>query len=176
MYDWQQTRFFPLPMDLTGLLRINLRGRERDGIVHAGSDYQSLCAQLEEFLSSLRDEVTGRPIVSSIVRAYEVTPASAPYRDGQPDLIVRWQAVRTSDVPALISSLLPAFRCPVPRWLPSGRTGNHLPDGWFIAAGPGIAASTTSNLHDVLDLVPTARALLGLEPDVSLHGHPIGVA
>jgi predicted AlkP superfamily phosphohydrolase/phosphomutase len=160
-------------MDLTGLLRINLRGRERDGIVHAGSDYQSLCAQLEEFLSSLRDEVTGRPIVSSIVRAYEVTPASAPYRDGQPDLIVRWQAVRTSDVPALTSSLLPAFRCPAPRWLPSGRTGNHLPDGWFIAAGPDVAAGTASSLHDVLDLVPTARALLGLEPDAALHGRPI---
>jgi predicted AlkP superfamily phosphohydrolase/phosphomutase len=176
MYDWQQTSFFPLPMDLTGLLRINLQGRERDGIVKAGSDYQALCAQLEEFLNSLRDEVTGRQIVSNIVRAYEDTPAAAPYRDGQPDLIVRWQAVRTSDVPALTSSLLPAFRCQVPRWLPSGRTGNHLPHGWFIAAGPGIAASTTATVHDVLDLAPTARALLGLEPDVSLHGRPIGLA
>jgi predicted AlkP superfamily phosphohydrolase/phosphomutase len=175
MYDWQQTRFFPLPMDLTGLLRINLRGRERDGIVQAGSDYQALCAELEEFLSSLRDEVTGRPIVSSIVRAYDVTPASAPHRDGQPDLIVRWQGLRTSEVPALTSKLLPAFRCTVPRWLPSGRTGNHLPDGWFIAAGPGIAAGTTSNMHDVLDLAPTARALLGLEPDSALHGRPIAL-
>ncbi|MGO9424423.1 MAG: alkaline phosphatase family protein [Steroidobacteraceae bacterium] len=173
MYDWQQTPFFPLPMDLTGLLRINLRGREREGIVLEGSEYQALCAQLEEFLSSLRDDVTGRQIVSSIVRAYEDTPASAPYRDGQPDLIVRWQAVRTSEVPALTSSVLPAFRCPVPRWLPSGRTGNHLPDGWFIAAGPGISAGASSHLHDVLDLAPTARALLGLEPDVSLHGCPI---
>jgi arylsulfatase A-like enzyme len=48
-----------------------------------------------------------------------------------------------------------------------------LPDGWFIAAGPGIAAGTTSNMHDVLDLAPTARALLGLEPDIALHGRPI---
>jgi predicted AlkP superfamily phosphohydrolase/phosphomutase len=170
MFDWQRTSVFPLPMDLTGLIRVNLRGRERSGIVAPGSDYQALCAELQEFFHSLCDAATGRSIVSSIVRAYEETPAEAPYRDGQPDLIVRWQGLRTSEVPTLKSGRVSAFECPVPRWLPSGRSGNHLPTGWFIAAGPGIAAGATLATHDILDLAPTARSLLGLEPDAALHG------
>ena len=173
MFEWSRTSVFPLPMDLTGLLRVNLRLRERDGIVSPGRDYEALCGQLEEFFSSLRDCATGRPIVSSIVRAYEQAPHAAPYRDGQPDLIVRWTELRTSEVPALLSSQLPRYRCPVPRWLPSGRSGNHLPTGWFVAAGPGIAAKASLATHDILDLAPTARALLGLQPDPSLHGSPL---
>jgi predicted AlkP superfamily phosphohydrolase/phosphomutase len=170
MFDWQRTRVFPLPMDQTAFIRVNMRERERDGVVSPGSDYQALCAELQEFFHSLCDVATERPIVSSIVRAYEEAPPAAPYRDGQPDLIVRWEGLRTSEVPALKSSRVPAFKCPVPRWLPSGRSGNHLPTGWFIAAGRGIAAGETLPMRDILDLAPTARSLLGLEPDTSLHG------
>ena len=173
MFDWQRTKVFPLPMDLTAFIRINLRQRERDGIVSPGGEYEALCSELEEFFNSLRDCAAGRPIVSGIVRAYETTSAAAPYRDGQPDLIVRWQGVRTSEVQALKSSQLPAYQCPVPRWLPSGRSGNHLANGWFIATGPGIAAGAKLSTHDILDLAPTARNFLGLEPDVSLHGSPL---
>jgi predicted AlkP superfamily phosphohydrolase/phosphomutase len=170
MFDWQHTSVFPLPMDLTALLRVNLRKRERDGIVAPGRDYQALCAELHEFFHSLCDAATGRPIVSSIVHAYEETPAAAPYRDGQPDLIVRWEELRTRDVAALKSSRVPAFQFPVPRWLPSGRSGNHLPTGWLIAAGPGIASGATLATRDILDLAPTARNLLGMEPDAAMHG------
>ena len=31
--DWSQVRAFALPSDTTGYVRLNLRGRERDGIV-----------------------------------------------------------------------------------------------------------------------------------------------
>jgi predicted AlkP superfamily phosphohydrolase/phosphomutase len=169
MFDWRSTREFPLPMDMTGLLRVNLRDRERDGIV-AVADYEGLCDELERFFESLRDATSGQAIVSSIVRAYANTPAQAPHRRGQPDLIVRWREIRTHEIPVLSSSLLPSFRCEVPRWLASGRSGNHLPHGWFIAAGPGIAGNTACGIGDIVDLAPTARALLGLAPDEALQG------
>jgi predicted AlkP superfamily phosphohydrolase/phosphomutase len=170
MFDWQRTRFFPLPMDLSAFIRINLSQREREGVVLPGAEYQALCVELEEFFQSLRDAATDRSIVSSIVRAFQEAPESAPYRDGQPDLIVGFEGPRTSDVRALRSTRLPGFVCPVPRWLPSGRSGNHLPIGWFIAAGPGIAAGKTLPMHDILDLAPTVRSLLGLDPDTSMQG------
>jgi predicted AlkP superfamily phosphohydrolase/phosphomutase len=176
MFDWPQTRFFPLPMDLTGFLRVNLRGRERDGIVSEGREYDALCAELETFFRSLRDAATESPIVADIRRIYEDMPRAATHRDGQPDLIVRWREIRTREVRRLTSSQLPAFECAVPRHLPSGRSGNHLPLGWFIARGPGIAAGKTLAMHDILDLAPTVREHLGLEADPALHGRalPLG--
>ena len=174
MFDWRSTREFPLPMDMTGLVRINLRGRERDGIVEE-SDYDGLCDELERFFDSLRDAASGQGIVSSIVRAYANTPVQAPHRIGQPDLIVRWRETRTHETPVLSSSLLPTFRYEVPRWLASGRSGNHLPHGWFTAAGPGIARNAPCGLGNILDLAPTARALLGLAPDETLQGRVLAL-
>jgi predicted AlkP superfamily phosphohydrolase/phosphomutase len=173
MFDWQNTRSFPLPMDLNAFLRINLRGRERDGIVAPGADYEAACAELETFFGSLRDATTDRPIVAEILRAYATTPVEAPQRSGQPDLIVRWNDIRTRDVSRLRSATLPKFSCDVPELLPSGRSGNHKPLGWFVASGPGIAAGDTLGTHDILDLAPTVRTLLGLEPDATLHGHAL---
>lgn len=170
MFDWEHTPFFPLPMDMTAFLRVNLRGRERDGIVEPGAAYEAVCAQLEQFFGSLRDDATDRPIVSEIVRAFEQTPADAPFRAGQPDLIVRWDDIRTRDVDRLRSTTLPRFSCAVPDRLRSGRSGNHDPVGWFVARGPGIAAGAAVAMHDILDLAPTVRHHLGLEPDPALHG------
>jgi predicted AlkP superfamily phosphohydrolase/phosphomutase len=173
MCDWPNTRYFPLPMDLTGLLRINLRGREREGIVAPGDEYTALCAELESFFRSLGDAETGTPVVAEIIRAYSDAPAEAMHRDGQPDLILKWREIRTRDVRRLLSSELPAFECEVPRHLPSGRSGNHRPLGWFVATGPGIPAGRRLGLHDIVDLAPTARQWLGLEPGPEFHGRPL---
>jgi predicted AlkP superfamily phosphohydrolase/phosphomutase len=176
MFDWPSTRYFPLPMDLTGLLRINLRGRERTGIVAPGAEYAALCAELESFFKSLRDAGTGAPVVAEIVRAYADSPAEATHRNGQPDLIVKWRESRTRDVSRLSSSELPAFDCEVPRYLPSGRSGNHRPLGWFVATGSGIPAGRQLGIHDIVDLAPTVRQCLGLDPEPRFHGRPLPLA
>ena len=173
MYDWPTTTHFPLPMDLTGLLRINLRGRERDGIVAPGAEYSALCAELESFFKSLHDDSTGAPVVAEVVRAYADTPLDATHRDGQPDLILKWRETRTRDVSRLVSSKLATFRCDVPTYVASGRSGNHLPLGWFVASGPGVAAGRQLGSHDIVDLASTVRQGLGLEPDPRFHGRPL---
>jgi predicted AlkP superfamily phosphohydrolase/phosphomutase len=173
MCDWPNTRYFPLPMDLTGLLRINVRGREREGTVAPDAEYAALCAELESFFKSLGDAGSATPVVAEVVRAYSDTPPDARHRDGQPDLILKWREVRTRDVRRLLSSELPAFQCEVPRYLPSGRSGNHRPLGWFVATGPGIAAGRRLGIYDIVDLAPTARQELGLEPEPGFHGRPM---
>jgi predicted AlkP superfamily phosphohydrolase/phosphomutase len=160
-------------MDLTGLLRINVRGREREGTVAPDAEYAALCAELESFFKSLGDAGSATPVVAEVVRAYSDTPPDARHRDGQPDLILKWREVRTRDVRRLLSSELPAFQCDVPRYLPSGRSGNHRPLGWFVATGPGIAAGRRLGIYDIVDLAPTARQELGLEPEPGFHGRPM---
>ncbi|HEU4686951.1 MAG TPA: hypothetical protein VFS23_01245, partial [Vicinamibacterales bacterium] len=74
------------------------------------------------------------------------------------------------------SSQLPTFDCEVPRYLPSGRSGNHSPLGWFVATGPGIAPGRGLGTYDIVDLAPTALQGLGLEPEPQLHGQPLPLA
>jgi predicted AlkP superfamily phosphohydrolase/phosphomutase len=44
-----------------------------------------------------------------------------------------------------------------------GRTGDHRPQGLFVAFGPGITAGHMSRTVSVMDFAPTFCALLGVE-------------
>jgi predicted AlkP superfamily phosphohydrolase/phosphomutase len=44
MYDWSRTRYFALPMDLNGYIRLNVKGREAEGIVDP-SEIDAVCAE-----------------------------------------------------------------------------------------------------------------------------------
>jgi choline dehydrogenase-like flavoprotein/predicted AlkP superfamily phosphohydrolase/phosphomutase len=156
MFDWKRTPFFPIPMDLSGYVRVNLKGRERDGIVEPGGPYEQICSELEAFFGSLRDSATDAPIVAQTLRAYATTSPDAPHRDGLPDLIVQWGDLPTRGITAVKADGLPGFDYRVPQRLPSGRSGNHRSLGWFVAAGPGVPAGTRLPVQDILDLAPTA--------------------
>ena len=172
MYDWSRTTTFPLPMDEAGYLRVNLRGRERDGIV-APERYDEVCAGLEALIASLRDESSGTPIAGRAVRAWRDAEPHAAGRELLPDLVVPWSGPAAAATRRLVSTMLPGFGYDVPALLPSGRSGNHRDHGWFMAAGPGVAAGTTVEGRDVLDLLPTIRARLGFPPEPGLPGRLI---
>ena len=59
---------FALPSFYDGRIRINLRGRERHGIVDP-SRYEETCRDLETLLRECRDPRTGEPVVDSFERA-----------------------------------------------------------------------------------------------------------
>jgi predicted AlkP superfamily phosphohydrolase/phosphomutase len=86
LYDWSQTRAFALPTDQHGWIRINLMGRESQGIVPP-SQYQNICSDLEERLRDLKSE-DGTPLVREIIRtADDVESALA---QGIPDIVIHW--------------------------------------------------------------------------------------
>jgi hypothetical protein len=87
--DWSSTRAFALMGDLQALVQINLRGREAQGIVEPGREYEVLCDRISEGLSSFRDADTGEPVVAQIARGDTLYP-DARYDVGIPDLIIRW--------------------------------------------------------------------------------------
>ncbi|HKU61333.1 MAG TPA: alkaline phosphatase family protein [Gemmatimonadales bacterium] len=171
MFDWRTTRAFPLPMDHAGYVRINLRGREPQGIV-APEEYGALCDEIAEGFLGFRDGVTGKPIVRQVHRLDALAPAGAAARDRLPDLVIEWSGVPPAAAPVIRSDQLGELSWKSAR-LPSGRAGNHTPDGWFVAAGPGIEPGATAAVHPIVDLVPTVYRWLGLEPDPALAGQPI---
>jgi predicted AlkP superfamily phosphohydrolase/phosphomutase len=173
MFDWSSTRYFPMPMDEAGYLRINLRGREADGIVAPGAEYDALCDELAALISSLRDADSARPIAGDIVRAYADAPRDSTARELLPDLVVRWDGPTATATRRLTSSSLAGFEYAVPQRLPSGRSGNHTGQGWFIARGPNVATGAARRSHKVVDLLPTVLQHLGVSLDQTISGTAI---
>ena len=172
MFDWKRTQYFPMPMDHAAYLRVNLRRRERDGIVDE-SDYLRVCGAVEALFSGLRDADSGASIASPAVRAWLGAPPDATHRDLLPDLVIPWSGPRAGSFPELTSDALPTLRYRVPARLPSGRSGNHEGRGWFVATGPGIARDRRVEGHGIVDLAPTVSTWLGVEPGPSLRGRCI---
>ncbi|HKP36737.1 MAG TPA: alkaline phosphatase family protein [Pyrinomonadaceae bacterium] len=86
VFDWEHTRAFSLPSDQHGWVRINLKDRERAGIVRP-ENYEDTCREVEMFLRHLTAE-DGRPLVERTVRtANEVESAMC---SKLPDLVVHW--------------------------------------------------------------------------------------
>jgi predicted AlkP superfamily phosphohydrolase/phosphomutase len=79
--DWSLTTAYGL--GINGLY-LNLKGRERDGIVEPGEEAEEKLAVLKERLEAVTDN--GRPVIRGVYRADQVYPGSATAL--APDLIV----------------------------------------------------------------------------------------
>jgi predicted AlkP superfamily phosphohydrolase/phosphomutase len=172
MFDWPTTRAFPLPMDHAGYVRVNLRGREPAGIVGAGPEYAALCDQIAAGFLGFRDAASGRPIVRRVHRLAELAGDADARRDRLPDLVVEWGDVPPGGARVIRSDRYGEIAWDSPR-LPSGRAGNHRPDGWFVAVGPDIPRKAAAAAHPLVDLAPTVYRWLDLDPDPEFAGRPI---
>jgi len=160
--DWRNTRVFPLPTDLQGYLRINLKGREPQGIVEPGREYEELCDRIREALTTLVHPSDGRPVVRQIIQTDAIFPG--PYRDHLPDLIVLWDESRP-----ITEAFSPAIGLLSER-SPDLRSGNHKSSGFFIISGPQIRARQLTKEVHICDIAPTVLALFGLATPGHMDG------
>lgn len=156
-----QMRAFALPSFSDGYVRVNLEGRERDGVVPL-HEYEQTLDEIETELRACVDPRTGEPVVKDVLRARADNPMDP---DGAyPDLVVGW------------SHPIEAFEHPLVGMIgpfPLHRTGTHTPNGFAFITGPDINPADLGT-RSVLDLPPTILALLGREVD-DLEGTPLPV-
>jgi predicted AlkP superfamily phosphohydrolase/phosphomutase len=170
--NWSETRAFTLRADLNGYIRINLAGREPQGIVPPG-DLDGLSDEIERGLRSFRDAATGERLVAEVCRSRAVFPRGE-RMDRLPDLIVRWAETSAAPHEAIESPALGRILRTTPGRIPNGRSGNHRPVAFVIARGRGIAPGVRlPDGGDVLDLAPTALARLGAATSASMAGKVI---
>ena len=170
--DWSHTRAFAVFGDLEGYVRVNLEGREAAGIIEPGAAYEAICRELIEGLLTFRDADTGEPLVSSIGRREELYPTGE-MNDVLPDLIIRWSPRPAAEHRAVVSDRYGEIAWPTPGRHPQGRSGNHKPDGFLIAAADGIAPGSDLSGRHVMDLAPTVYRLMGLEPPAEMRGQAL---
>lgn len=146
LIDWSRTRAFCLPTDLEGYIRINLAGREPQGIVRR-ADYQGVCDELGVRLRELVDPETGRRAVREVIQTSRRFPG--PRQDRLPDLIVLWED------PVQLTELRSPAGVTAVGDSPDGRTGTHGSPGFLAVNGPGI-----EGWRDVRHVCDVAPALL----------------
>jgi predicted AlkP superfamily phosphohydrolase/phosphomutase len=161
---WPQMKAFALPSFSEGYIRINLEGREPEGIVKP-SEYDAVCNELIEKLQHLKDTRTGEPMVKEVIR----TRDSATERDPKlpdADLVVIWQEKYASDVTESpeIGRIGP---------VPFNRTGSHRSDGFLIAGGGDIVPGSSLPAGHSLDLAPTILTLMGAPIPDYCEGKPL---
>ena len=159
-HHWPRMPAFALPSFLDGRIRINLRGRERDGIVEL-SQYEETCRTLENLLGECRDPRTGEPAVATIERASTANPLAL--ANSESDLLVVWRNVAVALEHPRLGLIGP---------VPLRRTGGHTRQGVAYLAGPGIE-SGECGMRASFDVVPTIAQLLGAEPAARLEGNSL---
>lgn len=160
--DWTRTRAFWLPTDLEGCIRVNLKGREPQGTVEPGAEFERVVDELTAEFNALRDVNTGRPIVRDVIR----TDRAMPGERGAylPDLIVRWDA--SAPITAARSPRVGTVSSPSP----DTRPGTHRGPGFIVAMGPGISRGSELRDGHILDFAPTLLARLGVAVPEHMHG------
>lgn len=162
---WKRSRAFAVPGDFTGAIRINLRGREPDGLVAPGPEYDALCDELAETFGALVDPQTGRKAVAEILKVRDLV--SGEHIDELPDLIVKW----TREAP------ITALRAPrigtVCGDLADKRSGAHRFHGFLLASGRGLRRRPRDDEPTVMDIGPTINHLLGVPVSGDVDGRPL---
>ena len=155
---WPQMPAFALPSFYDGRIRINLRGRERDGIVEP-VHYEATCRELETLLRECRDPRTGEPAVADIERAATRNPLAL--ASSECDLLVVWR----SPAAALEHPRL-GLVGPVPLRRTGGHTGRH---GVAYVAGRGVDPGDRG-VRSAFDVAPAIAELLGAKSRAAMSG------
>ena len=161
--DWCKTTAFAIPSAFTSFIRVNLRGREPQGIIEKGSQYESLLNQLEEDLNKLIDPKTGKPAVEEVQRTTTLFGKEASI--SLPDIFVNWKPTtyfvdKVIHPKAVLTQEKPEFF----------RKNDHTRSGWLVAQGPAIKHLGAIGNVSLLDLVPTFLRILGEPTPAYLKG------
>ncbi|MEX0832425.1 MAG: alkaline phosphatase family protein [Actinomycetota bacterium] len=166
--DWSATRAFALPSDYTSYIRVNLAGREPNGIVQPGSEFDDVVAEISEAFKGLVHDDDGTPVIEEIV---QVDEAREVRQDGPTaDIVVIWG----ERPPRMIrGDGLAPFALPKPVYY----SGAHTSIGFLAAAGPGLSpggsAIDDGPMYSLCDLAPTVLSALGVEVPAVMAGRPI---
>lgn len=160
---WSQMKAFGIPSFTNGHIRINLQGRDPEGIVTI-SEYDALCSELTQILYRLKDGRTGEPIVKEVVRTRQNPLDNDPHLPDS-DLAVLWHERMTDVVDS------PDFGRIGP--LTHFRAGGHWNRGFLAAKGPDITPGSSLPECESVDVSATILQLMKAPIPTYFEGKPM---
>ena len=161
-FDWSKTRAF---FAYVNGIRINLKGREEQGIVKPGPEYEMLRRELRERLLEIKDPVSGKRVISRVWFAEEIYHGT--YLQCAPDIVVQGNDEQYYVFQRGVIGN-PKLTEQVPYY-----TGTHRTDGLFLAYGAGVKPDADAAPAHIIDVAPTVMYQLGLPIPDDIEGQVI---
>jgi predicted AlkP superfamily phosphohydrolase/phosphomutase len=155
---WPAMPAFVLPTFSDAHVRINVQGRERDGIVPPDR-YRAVGEEVIDIVRRCRDPHTGEPVLEDALWTHD---DGDPFDPDAPDadLVLWWRRpVDALEHPEV--GLVGPF--------PFVRTGEHSSNGFAFVTAPGLEPADLG-VRSALDVTPTILDLLGQRRDTSMPG------
>ena len=148
--------------NILGMIYLNVKGREPQGCVEPGAEYDAL---RERLMAELRAEVsphTGQPLFAKVEKGNEVF--AGVYQPHGPDIVCtphdwRYQVFGYQDF--VSNRFVETY---------SEMTGHHRMDGILFGKGPLFKSGEWLDTCKLVDLAPTILHLLGLPVPSDMDG------
>ena len=161
--DWSQTLAYGL--GINGLY-LNLKGRERDGIVEPGPERETLLTKLAEGLLSVRD-INGQSVIRGVYRSDQIYHGDA--TSLAPDLIIGYRRGYRASWATCLGGLTPDVLLDND----SAWSADHCADALEV---PGLLCCNQSirkSDPSLIDLAPSILSDFGLPQPSSMTGQSI---
>ena len=163
--DWSRTKAYAMGL---GQIYFNMRGREGQGIVSPGQEYQQLADELSAKLMTMTDPDDGKPIVRNVYKRDDVY--SGEYLDNASDLQVgfhdgyrvSWQTTLGGSPPGIV---YPNMK----KW-----SGDH--GGYDFASTAGVLISNRKLAQGearIIDIAPTVLRHFGITVPQTIDGRAL---
>ncbi len=161
--DWSKTRAYSFGYN--GQIYINLRGREPEGIVAPGEEYDRVCRQIEQELMELVDPEDRKPVVEKVYLGKTAFWGEAAAAAPDLFLVMRGLAYITQsgyefgDQPGQVVAAAT-----------QAQTGSHRMEGVWMLAGPDVEPAGRVGEVVITDLAPTILHLLNCAVPENMDG------
>lgn len=167
--DWSRTKAYSF--GYYGQIFINLKGREPEGIVEPGAEYETLRKEIQAGLYELTDSEDGLPVVDKVYLREELFHGLS--LEQAPDLltIMRDLTYITRKDYEFASERGILFGQPY-----TDESGSHHLEGICITSGPDIKPTTEalSDIPQIMDLTPTILHLMDCPVPIMMDGNILG--
>jgi predicted AlkP superfamily phosphohydrolase/phosphomutase len=165
--DWSKTRAYALAL---GQIYVNLKGRESQGVVSPGADYDALKKELIERFGHLRDPDTGGRVVRKVYAREDLY--KGPHFNEAPDLVVGFEKGYRVSWQTSLGGIPPEVIEPNERrWSADHCSVDpELVPGVLFSSRP-LAASSPR----IEDVAPSVLQRLGVTPPADMDGRDLGL-
>lgn len=176
-FDLKQCKCFPHENgNLVSGIRINLAGREPEGLIKPGEELNGFCRELRRDLLDIIDINSGRRMVKRVIKTSDIFQGE--YVGHLPDVLVEWDehiligSKRLNDDRSCRLKVTSEKIGLIEGEYTYCRTGDHRPEGLFTVTGSGISPGAIGRTISIMDFAPTFLNLFGVT-NGHLDGKPI---
>jgi predicted AlkP superfamily phosphohydrolase/phosphomutase len=159
--NWDKSKAYSFGRHL-GSIYVNVKGREPEGIVEPGSEYEAVRDEIEQLAYDFRDPRTGKKLIGQVLRREEIY--NGPHVDKGPDLILRPKE------PSDIFFGLADFGHRATVSTVYRYSGMHRDHGMLVMNGPGVRQGCEINGAVIHDIAPTILHVMGLPVPTDMDG------